>query len=108
MKLLQCRHDKYTVILIFRFEETNLNSGPCKDQICIGGFSRLHNKVHELVNDRTNAVFLNAGDNFQGTIWYNAFRWNVTQYFMNKLPTDVYVSMLIALKCTYFLITLIF
>lgn len=95
---VRCACNEYTVIFIFRFEETSINSGPCKDQNCFGGFSRLHNKVHELVNKRTNAIFLNAGDNFQGTIWYNAFRWNVTQHFMNMLPTDAYVSIYISLK----------
>lgn len=38
-----------------------------------------------------NPVYLNAGDNFQGTLWYNMFRWNVTSYFLNMLPADVMV-----------------
>lgn len=35
---------------------------------------------------------MNAGDNFQGTLWYNVFRWNVTQYFLNLLPVDAMVK----------------
>ncbi|KAK9711182.1 5prime-nucleotidase, C-terminal domain [Popillia japonica] len=72
-----------------RFEETNLDSGICKeDEECIGGFSRVYTAVRELLNERPNAIFLNAGDNYQGTLWYNLFRWNVTQLFLNMLPTD--------------------
>ncbi|KRT83949.1 Calcineurin-like phosphoesterase, partial [Oryctes borbonicus] len=71
-----------------RFEETSLTSTACKSDDCIGGFSRVYTAVHELLSDRPNSIFLNAGDNFQGTLWYNIFRWNVTQYFLNMLPTD--------------------
>lgn len=35
-----------------------------------------------------NPIYLNAGDNFQGTLWYNIGRWNVTQEFLNMLPAD--------------------
>lgn len=38
-----------------------------------------------------NSILLNAGDNFQGTIWYTFFKWNVTQYFLNKLQFDAIV-----------------
>jgi 5'-nucleotidase len=31
---------------------------------------------------------LNAGDNFQGTLWYTLLRWNVTQYMLNLVPAD--------------------
>lgn len=41
-----------------------------------------------------NLILLNAGDNFEGTLWYNVHKWNVTQYFLNKLPTDAYVRYL--------------
>lgn len=43
--------------------------------------------------NRPNVLYLNAGDNFQGTLWFNVYGWNVTQYFLNKLRTDIYVSM---------------
>ncbi|GLV32897.1 uncharacterized protein CBL_20048 [Carabus blaptoides fortunei] len=73
-----------------RFEETSPSSSSCKDTNCIGGFSRAYNTINSLLDNRPNAIFLNAGDNFQGTLWYNVFKWNVTQYFLNKLPTDAY------------------
>lgn len=76
-----------------RFEETSTSSTRCTDGNCIGGFSRIYTAVNSLKRERPNAIFLNAGDNYQGTFWYNVHRWNVTQYFMNKLPTDAYVSL---------------
>ncbi|XP_044739289.1 apyrase isoform X2 [Chrysoperla carnea] len=75
-----------------RFEETTPQSTTCKPGMlnCIGGFSRLYTAVTKLQTDNPNAIFLNAGDNFQGTMWYNVHKWNATQYFFNLLPTDAY------------------
>lgn len=46
-------------------------------------------KVKELLQTRENPIYLNAGDNFQGTLWYNIGRWNVTNQFLNMMPADV-------------------
>ncbi|XP_025156635.1 apyrase isoform X1 [Harpegnathos saltator] len=74
-----------------RFEQTGPTSGTCKEerqQDCVGGIARIYTAVNRLMNERPNPIFLNAGDNFQGTLWYNIHRWNVTALFMNKLPHD--------------------
>ncbi|KAF5299598.1 hypothetical protein FQR65_LT09403 [Abscondita terminalis] len=73
-----------------RFEETSRDSGTCKDDNCIGGFSRIYTAVNQQLKKHPNALVLNAGDNFQGTIWYNIYKWNVTQHFLNKIPFDAY------------------
>lgn len=58
-----------------RFEETNNFSLPCQEnQVCFGGYSRMATVVKQLRRSRRNSVFLNAADNFQGTIWYSLFR----------------------------------
>lgn len=44
--------------------------------------------VKELKETTLNPIYLNAGDNFQGTIWYNEGKWNVTNQFLNMLPAD--------------------
>nr|XP_019551817.2 apyrase-like [Aedes albopictus] len=76
-----------------RFEETNVLSTRCDVQAgekCIGGYARVVSAVKSLTESykEQNPVFLNAGDNFQGTFWYTLLRWNVTSYFMNLLPAD--------------------
>lgn len=35
-----------------------------------------------------NPVYLNIGDNFQGTLWYELLGYNVTATFLNILPAD--------------------
>lgn len=77
-----------------RFEETSPQSRDCKPQMdnCIGGFSRLYTAVTTLKKQHPEALVLNAGDNFQGSTLYKVHKWNITQYFMNMLPADAYVS----------------
>lgn len=51
--------------------------------------------MKELLNTHSDkaSLYLNAGDNFQGTLWYNLLRWNVTSTFLNMLKADAIVSM---------------
>lgn len=75
-----------------RFEETNEASNDCKaGEKCIGGYARLVTMVKQLNRTNLNPIYVNAGDNFQGTIWYNTGRWNVTNEFFNMLPADAMV-----------------
>ncbi|XP_063227371.1 apyrase-like isoform X2 [Bacillus rossius redtenbacheri] len=71
-----------------RFEETSWSSGSCEAAPCVGGVARLYSAATELLASRPNAVFLNAGDNYQGTLWYTLFKWRLTLHFMNRLPHD--------------------
>lgn len=94
-----CARDLLSIFLnIFclskiRFEETNADSTSCKEsigQICIGGFARVMTMVKRLIAERTsenkNPIYLNIGDNFVGTLWYELFGWNVTQKLLNIEP----------------------
>lgn len=74
-----------------RFEETNEHSSACKQgEKCIGGYARAATVVKQLMKTREhlNPIYLNAGDNFQGTFWYSFGRWNVTSQFLNLLKAD--------------------
>lgn len=74
-----------------RFEEVNTASVTCnpeKDEVCVGGFARTMTVLKRLLAERTNPLYLNAGDNFQGTLWYNIHKWNVTAEILNMLPAD--------------------
>ncbi|KAF5274772.1 hypothetical protein FQA39_LY18707 [Lamprigera yunnana] len=73
----------------YRFEETNETSPICEHN-CVGGFSRLYTAINQELQKHPDAILLNAGDNFQGTFWYNFYKWNATQHFMNKLAIDAY------------------
>ncbi|XP_013165981.1 PREDICTED: apyrase-like isoform X1 [Papilio xuthus] len=76
-----------------RFVETNPAGGVCNPSVapCTGGFARLATAVREALGREPDSLLLNGGDSFQGTIWYNLLRWNVTQDFMNMLPHDAHV-----------------
>lgn len=37
-------------------------------------------------------LFLNAGDTYQGSIWYNVFKWKVVAKFLNILAPNATVS----------------
>ncbi|XP_041972284.1 apyrase-like [Aricia agestis] len=75
------------------FDEVSPNGGACNpgDDNCIGGFSRLYTAVSQALEAEPDSLVLNGGDTFQGTIWYNFMRWNVSQHFMNMLPHDAHV-----------------
>lgn len=81
----------------FRFEETNWESTTCKEkfgQICIGGYARALTTVKKLMEERSdkNPIYLNIGDNFVGTLWYELFGWNVTSTFLNMVSADATVT----------------
>lgn len=72
-----------------RFEETNEWAGNCKtDEKCIGGYARAITVIRELKSTRPNNIYLNAGDSFQGTLWYTVGRWQLTAEMFNMLEAD--------------------
>ncbi|XP_075983775.1 apyrase-like [Anticarsia gemmatalis] len=75
-----------------RFEETSVDTPTCRynNNSCIGGFPRLYQEIHTLLQEKPEAVVLNAGDSFQGTYWYTLLKWNITQEFMNLIPHDAH------------------
>ncbi|CAH2054220.1 unnamed protein product, partial [Iphiclides podalirius] len=91
--------DKYALNILHyndfhaRFVETSPAGTVCNPSVapCIGGFARLATAVREALEREPDSLLLNGGDSFQGTIWYNLLRWNVTQDFMNMIPHDAHV-----------------
>lgn len=76
-----------------RFEESNTVHSRCKiNEKCFGGYARAVTVIKELQKTRVNSIYLNAGDNFQGSLWYTLGGWNVTSYFLNMLNADAVVS----------------
>ena len=50
-----------------------------------GPSQRLKKTVDDLKEEHDNVVFVNAGDFYQGTIWYTKFKWKVVAKFANML-----------------------
>ena len=62
------------------FEETNVMTGRCraedvKGEGCYGGMARVQAKRKQLMEEDPDALFLNAGDFYQGTVWYTVFKY---------------------------------
>ncbi|CAG5866496.1 unnamed protein product [Menidia menidia] len=73
-----------------RIEETSKDSGKCPvGGPCFGGVARRFTKVSEIRKKDKNVLFLDAGDQFQGTVWFNFYKGAEAAYFMNKLGYDV-------------------
>lgn len=55
---------------------------------CHGGAPRRKTIVDDLRNTTSNFLLLDAGDHFQGSIWYNIYKSNATAFVMNALEYD--------------------
>ena len=57
------------------------------DGECYGGLGRVRTKVNEIRDDPyyQNVMLLNAGDFYQGTIWYSTFKYPVMSQFGNLM-----------------------
>ncbi|XP_024150136.1 snake venom 5'-nucleotidase [Oryzias melastigma] len=74
-----------------RIEETSEDSSKCHEgaDSCFAGVARMFTKVTEIRRKETHVLFLDAGDQFQGTVWFNYYKGKEAAHFMNKLGYDV-------------------
>ena len=59
---------------------------------CYGGVARRATVINDIRNTVPNVLFLDAGDQFQGTNWFFVYKGSSTSHFMNRLGYDVQVS----------------
>ncbi|CAH1776836.1 unnamed protein product [Owenia fusiformis] len=76
-----------------RIEESDRLGGPCPQKEkdankCFGGVARRFTAVKDIRENHENVIFLDAGDQFQGTIWFYAFEGRATSQFMNEMGYD--------------------
>ncbi|XP_055954715.1 snake venom 5'-nucleotidase [Patella vulgata] len=76
-----------------RFEQTDKYSGVCSIKLrdegkCFGGIARRQTKIKELRAKYANTVLLDAGDQFQGTLWYYNYGGTIVAKFLNLLGYD--------------------
>ena len=65
-----------------------------QENICVGGVARRQTLIQQIRQEHpdNNTVLLDAGDQFQGTLWFQVYKGAEASYFMNKLGYDVMVS----------------
>ncbi|CAL8273124.1 unnamed protein product [Merluccius merluccius] len=73
-----------------RVEETGRESGRCRPDAgpCFAGVARRFTKVAEIRRTEPHVLLLDAGDQFQGTVWFNHYRGAEAAHFMNTLGYD--------------------
>uniref|UniRef100_A0A8C6TTK4 5'-nucleotidase n=1 Tax=Neogobius melanostomus TaxID=47308 RepID=A0A8C6TTK4_9GOBI len=74
-----------------RVEETSEVSGACsrsKGKHCFGGVARRATAVKRLRVAEPNVLLLDAGDQFQGSVWFSFYKGAEAAHFMNKLSYD--------------------
>ncbi|XP_052089226.1 5'-nucleotidase-like [Mytilus californianus] len=72
------------------YDEINTFGGQCNNiGNCYGGMARLKYKVDEIKRlYPNNTVFLDAGDQYQGTFWFSEFGGTIVHTYMNLLEYD--------------------
>ncbi|XP_077491291.1 protein 5NUC-like [Amblyomma americanum] len=55
---------------------------------CYGGVARITETVRQLKCNTTNPLFLNAGDFYQGTLWYSILKYNIVSAVMANMSYD--------------------
>uniref|UniRef100_V5ICS2 5'-nucleotidase n=1 Tax=Ixodes ricinus TaxID=34613 RepID=V5ICS2_IXORI len=71
------------------FLQSDKRGGNCteekaKKKQCYGGVSRIITKVREIKKQKTNTLFFNAGDFYQGTVWYTVLKYNIVALAIGK------------------------
>ncbi|CAH1390169.1 unnamed protein product [Nezara viridula] len=71
-----------------RIDEIAASTAACRPPApCYGGFARVAAVAASMRDNNT--IFLNAGDNFQGTPFYFVFKWRIIAQLIDKLGIDV-------------------
>lgn len=73
-----------------RVEQTSSDSGKCQSRPldCYGGVARRYTKIQEIRATHPNVLLLDAGDQYQGTVWFSYFKGREVVRFMNLLGYD--------------------
>jgi 5'-nucleotidase len=83
-----------------RFNQTSKSSGVCSAEEaamnqCYGGFARVSEAVTvaraRSRRNKTQSLFLIAGDIYQGTLFYSIYKWRIVAKLTNMLRPDAMV-----------------
>ena len=84
-----------------RVEEFDQNGNTCTSKQCFGGVARRAYVINELRKVEKNLLLLDAGDQFQGTLWFSVYKGLAIAKFMNYIKYDVMVGTIILHKKSY-------
>uniref|UniRef100_UPI00398EA03E 5'-nucleotidase n=1 Tax=Pristiophorus japonicus TaxID=55135 RepID=UPI00398EA03E len=70
-----------------RVEETSKDSSQCMSD-CYAGVARRWTQICRIRRSDTNVLLLDAGDQYQGTIWFSYYKGAEAAHFMQKLGYD--------------------
>lgn len=77
-----------------RFEEFNKHGTFCtpkeasQEGKCFGGVARRATMLKQIRAEKTNTLFIDGGDQFQGTLWFYYHKGKAAAYFMQLLEYD--------------------
>uniref|UniRef100_A0A3B5Q3N2 5'-nucleotidase n=1 Tax=Xiphophorus maculatus TaxID=8083 RepID=A0A3B5Q3N2_XIPMA len=75
-----------------RVEETSVHSIKCgREEKCYGGVARRATEIRRIRSEEPNVLLLDAGDQFQGTVWFTLYKGAEAAHFMNRLGYDAMV-----------------
>ena len=66
------------------FDQT-CNESEIKQNKCFGGVARRFTKIQEIRKEKKNVLLVDAGDQFQGTLFYTRYKNEEAKQFMNRL-----------------------
>lgn len=84
-----------------RINESNKYGGRCTDPEgkCYGGIARQKTAIDLLRQQHPNTLLLDAGDQFQGTLWFYKYGGELLSWAMNQLGYDAMVSVISNENC---------
>ncbi|KAL1442065.1 hypothetical protein MTO96_008070 [Rhipicephalus appendiculatus] len=99
MSIISCENGDFNLTILHtndihaHLEESNKFGGTCFEEDknkskCVGGVARIVHKVKEIRNETPDALFVNAGDFFQGTPYYTLFKQSVISEIMSVMGYD--------------------
>lgn len=97
LSLLSAAAARYRLLVLHtndmhsRFDQIDAIGAECgvSGAHCYGGFPRLKTAVDRERRRNDGALFLNAGDTFQGTAYYTFLKWRAVQRMVRTLGIDV-------------------
>ncbi len=81
-------NDVHSRILQFNRHGNTCSDEEFMEKKCFGGVSRRGTIISKIKKEKRNVLLLDAGDQFQGTLFFNSYQGKATQTFMNSQGYD--------------------